>query len=91
MDKGKVILIDFCLQIEAKNPKTLSDLYQLTHGGTNQFNYLENEFLSNGSKIETAAQKIIAEDFGFIAKAYGFEPNLEKLIATKNHLRYYYR
>lgn len=84
VDKGKAVLIDLCLHIEAKNPKTLSELYQLTHAATNQFNYLENEFLSNRSEIETAAREIIAEDFGFIAKAYGFEADLEELIATRN-------
>jgi len=83
VDKGKKILVDLCLQIEKENPKDLSELYTLTHAATNKFNDLENEFGENGSEIETGARESIAMNFEFIAKAYGFDADIEELIATR--------
>jgi len=76
VDKGKMVLINLCLQIEKEHPKTLSELYKLTHAATNKFNDLENEFGENGSEIETG--------FYFIAKAYNYDADREALIATRN-------
>lgn len=85
VDKGKAILINLCLKIEAEKPKTLEDLYPLTHQATDQFNELENDFYENGSEIETAARECIAADFESIAIAYGFEDaDIEELIATRD-------
>jgi hypothetical protein len=84
VDKGKQILINLCLQIEQENPKTLKDLYVLTQASTEEFNALEDDFMENGSEIETAARECIAVDFEYIAKAYGFNPDIEELIATRN-------
>jgi len=84
VDKGKQILVELCIQIEKENPKTLEDLYKLTHAATDKFNDLENEFGENESEIETAARESIAEDFGFIAKAYNYEADVEELIATRD-------
>ena len=83
--KVEFILVDFCQQIEQYNPKTLKDLYVFSHAATNKINDLQNEFAANGSEIETAAREVIAMDFEFIAKSYGYEKaDIESLIATRD-------
>ncbi|WP_299701824.1 DUF5713 family protein [uncultured Pontibacter sp.] len=84
VDKGKTILIELCLQIESQKPKNLEELYDLTHASTDKFNDLGEEFYENESELETAARENIAEDFEFIAKAYGFDADIEELIATRD-------
>ena len=84
VDKGKDILINLCWQIEKENPKTLDDLYKLTHRATNEFNNLQEEFFENGSEIETVGRECIAQDFEFIAISYGFDADIERLIATRD-------
>jgi predicted transcriptional regulator len=84
VDKGKKILIDLCFQIEEQQPKTLKELYVLTHLATDRFNDLEEEFNNNESEIETVARDCIGMDFAYIAKAYGFDADTEELIATRN-------
>ena len=83
VDKGKEILVKLCLQIEAENPESLSELYKLTHAATNKFNDLEDEFGENGSELETGAREAIGGDFAFIAQVYGFDADIEELIATR--------
>lgn len=83
VDQGKAILINLCLQIEEKNPTTLSDLYQLTHTAIKKINNLD-FFLNDGSEPETITREIIADDFGFIAKSYGFTVNWKDLISPRN-------
>lgn len=83
VDKGKDILVNLCFQIEKESPKNLPELYKLTHAATNKFNDLENEFGENGSEIETGARESIGGDFFFIAKAYGYDADIEELIATR--------
>lgn len=83
VDKGKAILINLCLQIEEEKPKTLTELYKLTHAATNKFNDLEEEFGENDSEIETGARDTICEDFDFLAKAYGYEADSEELVGTR--------
>ena len=84
VDKGKAILVELCLQIENENPKTLPELYKLTHAATENFNDLQNDFFEHGSEIETGAREAIAEDFDFIADSYGYNADVEELIATRN-------
>ncbi|WP_242693229.1 DUF5713 family protein [Sabulibacter ruber] len=84
VDKGKVILTELCLRIEDQKPENLEQLYELTHASTDQFNDLEDEFFEHDSELETAARECIAMDFDFIAKAYGFDADVEELIATRN-------
>lgn len=85
VDKGKEILIDLCFQIEQSHPKSLDELYMLTHTATDKFNDLQDDFYENESEIETAARECIAEDFEFIAHSYGFEDaDAEELIATRD-------
>tara|TARA_R110001592_G_scaffold363155_2_gene680826 strand:- start:14191 stop:14541 length:351 start_codon:yes stop_codon:yes gene_type:complete len=83
VDKCKFILLNLCQQIENQKPSHLKDLYQLSHVATNSINHLEDEFFENDSEIETAARECLAMDFEFIAKAYGFEADVEELIATR--------
>ena len=83
--KGENILIALCQKIELTQPKTLAELYVLTHATTEQFNELQEEFWEKESEIETAAREAIAHDFDVIAGAYGFaDTDIEELIATRD-------
>ena len=84
VDKGKEILIDLCQSIEETSPKNLEELYKLSHSATDKFNDLAEEFDEQESEIETAARECIAVDFEFISKSYGFEADVEELIATRD-------
>jgi cytochrome c556 len=81
--KGQDILRRLCEAIEQQAPATLEQLYALTHAATEEFNLLGEEFEENGSELETAARENIGADFEFIAKAYGFEADVEELIANR--------
>lgn len=83
VEKGKAILLKLCKTIETKEPTSLDQLYLLTHAATEEFNRLGEELEENGSELETAARENIAADFAFIAKAYGFEADIEELIAVR--------
>lgn len=85
VDKGKAILLRLCERIEAERPSDLAALYVLAEAATEEFNALEAEFEAAGSEIETVAREVIAEDFWFVASAYGFtEADVEKLIAGRD-------
>ncbi|MDF5751807.1 DUF5713 family protein [Spongiactinospora sp. TRM90649] len=84
VDKGKAILLRLCARIEAERPTDLAALYVLTHAATEEFNDLEGDFDAAGSEIETVAREVIAEDFWFVASAYGFtDADVEELIAPR--------
>ncbi|ELR68728.1 hypothetical protein C900_05911 [Fulvivirga imtechensis AK7] len=84
VDKGKIILLDLCLQIEQQAPNDLKDLYVLTHVATKEFNDLQEEFYEHGSELETVARESIGADFKFVAAVYGFEDaDIEELIMTR--------
>ncbi|MER6531528.1 DUF5713 family protein [Streptomyces sp. NPDC001508] len=84
VDRGRAILLRLCERIEAEQPADVAALYVLTQAATEEFNLLEAEFEAAGSEIETVAREEIAEDFWFIASAYGFpDADVEKLIATR--------
>ena len=60
-------------------------MYALTHAATEEFNALDYEFLAAGSEIETVARELIADDFVFVASAYGFEDaDIEELISGRD-------
>lgn len=85
VDKGRDVLLDLCFQLEQQLPKELMKLYELTHAATEEFNELQNDFSDHDSEIETVARDCIAEDFAFIATAYGFaDADIEELIATRD-------
>ncbi|NYV74072.1 DUF5713 family protein [Streptomyces sp. UH6] len=85
VDKGRAILLRLCERIEAEQPSNLAALYALTQDATEEFNLLDEEFAAAGSEIETVAREAIAEDFWFVASAYGFtDADVEELIATRD-------
>jgi hypothetical protein len=85
VDKGKAILLGLCERIEAEQPSDLTALYVLTQAATEEFNALDNEFNEADSEIETVARELIADDFAFVATAYGFpDADVEELIATRD-------
>ncbi|MEE1753133.1 DUF5713 family protein [Streptomyces sp. SP18CS02] len=85
VDKGREILLRLCERIEAEQPPDLAAVYALSHAATEEFNLLEAEFEAAGSEIETVAREEIAEDFWFVASAYGFTgADVEELIATRD-------
>lgn len=80
VDMIKNVLIKLCLDIEEQEPKTLDDLYKLTHNATEEINEVETVM-----DIETVARECISEDFYQIAQTYGFEnADLEELVATRD-------
>ncbi|SDK29835.1 DUF5713 family protein [Nonomuraea jiangxiensis] len=85
LDKGKAILLRLCERIEAEQPSDLPELYVLTTAATDEFNALMEDFDAADSDIDTVAREEIAEDFWFVASAYGFaDADVEKLIATRD-------
>ena len=82
--KGKQILVRLCESIEAQSPKDEENLLRLTHGATEEFNALQEEFEAEGSEIETGAREAIAGDFDTIVKAYGFDVDVEEVIAPRD-------
>lgn len=85
VDLGKAILVRLCERIEAERPADLTGLYALTKVATEEFNALEDEFGEADSEIETVARELIAEDFAFVATAYGFaDADVEELIAARD-------
>ncbi|MFE9723682.1 DUF5713 family protein [Streptomyces sp. NPDC005794] len=84
VDKGRGVLMRLCERIEAEQPADLAALYALTEVATEEFNALEAEFEEAGSEIETVAREEIAENFWFVASAYGFEEaDVEELVAAR--------
>ncbi len=84
VDKGKNILIGLCSNIELKKPQNTTQLLELTHKATQQFNELNNEFMLHQSEIETVAREAIAADIDFISKTYGFKADIEELISNRD-------
>lgn len=85
VDKGAAILTRLCERIEAAKPSDVAALYVLTHAATQEFNALEADFDAAGSEIETVAREMIAEEFWFVAKTYGFtDADQEELIAGRD-------
>ena len=81
--RGKRILQELCLHIEAQGPQTEDELFALTRVATEAFNALSVEFEEQGSEIETGARENIGRDFAFIARAYGFEVSTEDLMDNR--------
>lgn len=85
VDLGKAILLRLCERIETERPADLPALYTLTEAATEEFNALQDDFEAAGSDIETVAREEIAEDFRFVANAYGFaDADVETLIAVRD-------
>jgi hypothetical protein len=84
VDKCKEVLVSLCESIERTQPKTEKEVLALTHGATEQINALQAEFEENDSEIETAAREALGTDFDFIVKAYGFDIDVEEVIAPRD-------
>lgn len=84
VSKGQQILMHLCETIELQSPRTLADLYALTHQATERFNELAEEFWDSGSEIETGARENICADMVSIATAYGFAADPEQLTAPRD-------
>lgn len=84
VDQVRNVLVKLCFAIENEQPKDLEALYRLTHASTEEINDLQAVFDANGSELETVAREVIALDIDFIARAYGFEADLEELIAPRD-------
>lgn len=85
VDRGRAILVQLCERIEVEHPADLDALYVLAQDATEEFNRLESEFEAAGSEIETVAREAIAEDFAFVASAYGFaDADVEELIGGRD-------
>ncbi|MEZ4722830.1 MAG: DUF5713 family protein [Flavobacteriales bacterium] len=82
--KAESTLLKLCYRIESQNIKSLEDFYFLTHQTTKEFNELQNVFIENGSELETVARESIAMEFTFIAESYGFDADLEYMIAPRD-------
>ncbi|MFC4014054.1 DUF5713 family protein [Nonomuraea purpurea] len=84
VDRSRDVLLRLCERIEAERPADLAALYALTHAATEEINELEREFDEAGSEIETVAREVLAEDFWFVATAYGFTgADVEELISPR--------
>ena len=83
VNKCKIILLELCQRIETENPQNLEALYELSQASTDEINDLQEEFFENDSEIETGARECISMDFEFIAKAYGYDADIEELTATR--------
>lgn len=83
VDKGKQILLELCVQIEAQKPSA-EQVLVLTHAATERFNDLAEEFYEHDSEIETAARDCIGMDFDFILKTYGYSIDVEEAIAPRD-------
>jgi hypothetical protein len=84
VDKGRSILIRLCEAIEDQKPASLEGLYRLTHAATEEFNDLAAEFEAHDSEIETVAREAIGADVAAISSAYGFDADIEELIAPRD-------
>ncbi|MFC8448852.1 DUF5713 family protein [Kitasatospora sp. NPDC057223] len=85
VDRGRDILLRLCERIEAEQPSDLASLYALSAVATEEFNALQEAFEAADSEIETVAREEIAEDFAFVAAAYGFPgADVEELIAERD-------
>lgn len=85
VDKCKHILLQLCESIENTGPVNLEELYALTQDATEKINQLQEEIENNGAEIETSVRECIAENFEFIAEAYGFDDaDLEEMIENRD-------
>lgn len=83
VDHCRAVLVQLCWAIEQEGPEELSQLYPITHHYTRQINAVQVEFEREGSELETVAREAIAAEFEFIALAYGFDADVEEMIAPR--------
>lgn len=64
--------------------KNSDDMYFIAQILTSRINKLSDEFFVSGSEIETVARELITSEFVRIAVKYGYTPDVEKLISTRD-------
>ena len=84
VDEVKRVLVELCEQIESTRPADDAALLVLTHAATERVNDLQEAFWEAESEIETAARDCIGMDFDFVARAYGFDVDVEELISPRD-------
>lgn len=86
VDAVRDVLIQLCEDIESKEPKTLEELYVLSHAATNKINDIQDDKAYNETfDLETMARECIAMEFFKIAEGYGFDDaDAEELIGTRD-------
>ncbi|KIG15809.1 hypothetical protein DB30_05227 [Enhygromyxa salina] len=82
--KVEAVLRELCEKIEQTKVQRLDELYPLTHAATERINELQADFEAAGSDLETGAREAMGADFAFIAEAYGFDADIEELIAPRD-------
>lgn len=83
VDQCKAVLVGMCHRIETEDPKDLEGLYAITHEATERLNALQAVFEEHGSELETGAREALGEEFMMIAEAYGFDADVEEMIAPR--------
>jgi hypothetical protein len=83
VDRCKGILVEMCHEIEKQRPADLDGLYAITHRATERLNGMQAAFEESESEIETGARGSFGAEFYFIAKTYGYEADMEELIAPR--------
>jgi hypothetical protein len=80
-EEGVRVLKALCEQIELVRPSDIEELYELTQAAASELN----ELMERNIDIDTVARECLAEEFEFVAQAYGFQDaDSEELIATRD-------
>ena len=82
--QGAAILRQLAAELSANPPADQDALFALTHAAVEQFNALQEDFLAEGSELETVARECIAEDIDTILRAHGHQVDLEAAIANRD-------
>lgn len=77
------ILVRMCIAIETEGITEERHLYPITHHFTRELNALQDDFEREGSEMETGAREALGEEFAFIASSYGFDADVEEMIAPR--------
>ncbi len=84
VDKCRAILERLCMAIEETKPDTDEAFLKLSHAATEEINALAEEFEENDSELETGARDCLGSDFYTITEAYGFDIDIEDVIAPRD-------
>ncbi|WP_196888916.1 DUF5713 family protein [Aureivirga sp. CE67] len=84
VDKLRNLMLDFCVEVEEMENKSLEQYYKLGEELTEEINMLQEEFFRNDCEIESVAKKAIFEDFEYISRIYDYrEVDIEILFANR--------
>lgn len=83
VEQCRSILVQMCFAIECEGITEERHLYPITHHFTDELNALQDDFAREDIEMETGAREALAEEFMFIASAYGFDADVEEMIAPR--------